>query len=220
MNRAPFAPLSSCRGFTYLAALVVVVIMGIMLSAGAKSWTMVMKREREQELLFRGKQIVEAIARWQNPPVPAGAPKPPVRPLNDLKDLLTDPNSLTKTHYLRKDPATSYNDPITGKEWETIKIGGRGIVGVKSTSGDAPVKQGGFLEMFYPLDPVRDAYLITMFKNFEGKTKYSDWQFVWNPQAATGSVPLPGQQAGTISTQTTSGGMPTMGGQAGGGTSQ
>lgn len=186
--------MKSSRGFTYIAALVLVVIMGIMMGAASRSWTMVMKREREKELLFRGKQIVEAIARWHNPPVPAGGPRPPARPLNDLKDLLTDPNSLTKTHYLRRDPATSYNDPITGKEWEVIKVGGRGIVGVKSTSEDTPIKQAGFLEMFYPLDPAKDAYLIVMLKNFEGKTKYGDWQFVWSQQTAQLKAPAPGQR--------------------------
>ncbi len=183
--------LKSSRGFTYIAALMLVVVMGIMVGAAAQSWTMVMKREREKELLFRGKQIVEAIARWQNPPVPVGGVRPPVRPLNDLKDLLTDPQGLTKTHYLRRDPTTVYNDPITGKEWEVIKVGDRGIVGVKSTSNETPIKQAGFLEMFYPLDPANDAYLVVMFKNFENKTKYSDWQFVWSPSS---NAPRPGQK--------------------------
>ena len=35
--------------------------------------------------------------------------------------------------------------------------------------------------MFYPLDPQKDNYLITMFKGFEGKSKYKDWQFVYLP---------------------------------------
>ncbi len=185
--------LKSSGGFTFIAVLVLVVIMGIMIGAASQSWTMLMKREREKELLFRGTQIVKAIARWQNPATAAGRVAPPVRPLNDLKDLLTDPNSLTKVHYLRRDPTTAYNDPITGKDWETIKVGGRGIVGVKSKSDDEPVKQSGFLEMFLPLDPAKDAYLITMFKNFEGKKKYSEWQFVWSPQASV-QAPLPGQR--------------------------
>ncbi len=192
-NSVSLRVLKSSGGFTYIAVLVLVVIMGIVVGAASQSWTMLMKREREKELLFRGKQIVEAIARWQNPPAVAGRAVPPVRPLNDLKDLLTDPNSLTKVHYLRRDPTTAYNDPITGKDWEMIKIAGRGIVGVKSKSDDEPVKQSGFLEMSYPLDPAKDAYLITMYKNFEGKKKYSEWEFVWSPQTA-GQAPLPGQR--------------------------
>jgi type II secretory pathway pseudopilin PulG len=182
----------SSAGFTYLAALVLVIVLGIMLGVAAQSWTMLMKREREAELLFRGRQIVEAIARWNNPTAAPGV-KPPVRPLNDLKDLLTDPNSLAKVHYLRRDPTKAYNDPITGKEWDTIKVGGRGIVGVASKSEDTPLKQDGFLESNYPLDPTRDSYLITMYKNFKGKTKYKDWQFVYQTAGQQQvSNPVPG----------------------------
>jgi type II secretory pathway pseudopilin PulG len=176
-------PLKSTDGFTYIAALMLVVILGIMLGVAAQSWTMIMKREKETELLFRGKQIVEAIARWQDPAGQGNIAAQPVRPLNDLKDLLLDPGSLSKKRYLRKDPTTSYNDPITGKEWEIIRDPVRGIIGVNSSSEDPPLRQMGFLELFYPLDPnsKRDKYLITMFAGFEKKTKYKDWQFAWSP---------------------------------------
>jgi type II secretory pathway pseudopilin PulG len=177
------SPFSSTDGFTYIAALMLVVVLGVMLGVAAQSWTMIMKRERETELLFRGRQIVEAIARWQDPTGQGNAAAQPVRPLNDLKDLLLDPGSLSKRRYLRKDPKTSYNDPITGKEWETIRDPVRGIIGVNSSSEDPPIRQTGFLELFYPLDPnsKRDKYLITMFAEFEKKTKYKEWQFVWSP---------------------------------------
>lgn len=172
----------STGGFTYIAALVLVVIMGIMLGATAQKWTMVMKREKEAELLFRGKQIVEAIARWQNPTGQPKAAKTSARPLNDLKDLLLDSKSVQKFRYLRRDPKTSYNDPITGKEWEVLRDNARGgIYGVKSTSEDPPIRQKGFVEMFYPLDPVNDAYLINMLKGLEGKGTYKEWLFVYNP---------------------------------------
>jgi type II secretory pathway pseudopilin PulG len=187
-----FARYSSCGGFTYIAALMLIVVMGIMLGAAAQSWTMAMKRERETELLFRGKQIVQAIYRWQNPQrLSPGQRQPAVRPLQDLKHLVQDPQSLTKIRFLRRDPATLYNDPITGKEWNIIRDPVKGIIGVASTSVDTPVKQGGFVEMF-PLSTTRDAYLITMFKNFEGKQKYSEWQFVVSPTPAAGTVALPG----------------------------
>lgn len=173
--------LKSSNGFTYIAALMLVVIMGIMLGVAAQSWTMVMKREREAELLFRGKQIVEAIARWQNPTGAAGVTRPS-RSLDDLSYLLKDPGSAAKVRYLRKDPKTSYNDPITGKEWEVIRDNARGgIIGVASKSEEKPLKKKKFVEMFYPLDPQKDNYLITMFKGFEGKSKYKDWQFVYLP---------------------------------------
>ncbi len=118
------------NGFTFLAALMVVVIMGIMLGLTAQPWKTIMKREREQELLFRGLQYKKAIAAWNTRPATPGA-TPKVIPLNDLKDLLLDPSSLQKTKYLRR----LYKDPMTGKEWTIIKdMGGKGIIGVASTS--------------------------------------------------------------------------------------
>jgi len=145
------------NGFTFLAALMIVVIMGLMLGLTAQPWKTVMKREREKELLFRGTQIRNAIAAWNARQV--------TTPLNDLDDLLLDPRDLQKKKYLRQ----HYKDPMTGKEWTIIKDvkGAKGIIGVASTSNDAPLKNS-FAE-YSGLD------------TFIGKTKYSDWRFVFGP---------------------------------------
>ena len=75
-----------------------------------------------------------------------------------------------------------YPDPITGKEeWGFVKSADGGFAGVYSLSEAAPLKSAGFA--------VRDAA-------FEGKTKYSDWQFVFGPgQPATAKPPTPGSSA-------------------------
>jgi type II secretory pathway pseudopilin PulG len=150
------------NGFTFLAALMIVVIMGIMYGLTGQFWKTIMKREREQELLFRGLQYRRAIAAWNTrPAVPGATPK--VIPLNDLKDLLLDPSSLQKTKYLRQ----LYKDPMTVKgEWSIIRDkGGKGIIGVASTSNDVPLKNS-FAE-YSGLD------------TFVGKKKYSEWRFVF-----------------------------------------
>jgi len=146
--------------------------MGIMLGLMGQSWKTIMKREREQELLFRGLQYRNAIAAWNTRPATPGATQK-VIPLNDLKDLLLDPSSLQKTKYLRQ----LYKDPMTGKDWNIIRDkGGKGIIGVASTSDDVPLK--------------------TSFKEYSGldgfadKKKYSDWRFVY------GSDPGPSSPAG------------------------
>lgn len=211
-------PLTSSAGFTYLAVLIMVIILGIMQGVAYQYMSTVMKREREEELLFRGQQIVEAIARWNN--VYNLKNQPNHGTLKDLKDLLKDPMALQTTRYLRRDPTKEYNDPITGKEWEVIRdpSGQKGIIGVKSTSKAKPLKTGGFAES-RKLDPKDrlDACLIAMYKGFEGASlsgitpitttpvpttpteeatptgkKYSDWQFVY--VLPTGVVaPVPGQ---------------------------
>jgi type II secretory pathway pseudopilin PulG len=165
--------LRSNAGFTYIAALVMVVIMGIMLSQAAVVWKTKMQREKEAELLYRGTQIRDAMRLWYKFKVPtAGAPQqapPATPPLNDLKDLLQDPNNSLKVRYLRP---SNLIDPITKKDWGVIKDGQK-IIGVASTSEAEPIKQGNF-----PDD----------FTDFEGKKKYSEWQFIYNriPQKVTG----------------------------------
>jgi len=153
-------------GFTYIAVLVMIVIMGIMLGAVGQSWRTVMKREREEELFFRAGQIRDAITCW-NKPRPG---QHVTTPLRDLKALLKDPRSMAKVRYLRR----LYTDPITGKEWTVIQdpAGARGIIGVASTSEEEPLRKGGFPDEY---------------AEFEGKTKYSEWQFVYKPL-------LPGQK--------------------------
>lgn len=150
-------------GFTYLMALVLIVIMGIMLGAIGQSWQVILKREREAELLFRGSQIKEAITKWHTPQ----PGRPPARPLNDLKHLLEDPFSLEKVRYLRR----MYTDPVTGKEWEIIRDNPpvRGIIGVRSTSPEEPLKTDNFPEDL---------------KELAGKKKYSEWEFKYTPSAA------------------------------------
>jgi type II secretory pathway pseudopilin PulG len=156
------------NGFTFLAALMLVVIMGIMLGLTAQPWKTIMKREREQELLFRGLQYRKAIAAWYTRPATPGATAK-VIPLNDLKDLLLDPSSLQKTKYLRQ----LFKDPMTGKEWTIIREGGKGIIGVASTSDEEPLKTS-FSE-YSGLD------------TFAGKKKYSDWRFVFGPDSMQAS---------------------------------
>jgi type II secretory pathway pseudopilin PulG len=161
------AILHNSGGFTYLAAMFLVMIMGIMLGIAGQSWVHVMKREREQELIYRGSQIVQAIKRWRKPTNPPH----PIIPLYDLEHLLKDPRSFANVKHLRK----LYKDPITGKDWVLIKDPQRGITGVASSSQEVPLRQSNFQNLCSP----SDEYLVKMFRTFEGKTKYSDWQFVF-----------------------------------------
>ncbi len=150
--------LKNSRGATYLIVLMVVIIMGIMLGITGQSWRQIAIREKEEELLFRGVQIRDAIDRWHNP----RQGQTSATPLNDLNHLLKDPRVAGNTKHLRR----LYTDPITNSEWKTIKDPERGIIGVTSTSDLKPIKQGNFT-----------ADLAA----FAGKQKYSDWQFISTP---------------------------------------
>jgi type II secretory pathway pseudopilin PulG len=142
------------NGFTFLTAIFLVMIIGIMSAETGRFWTMIMKREHEKELLFRGSQIKEAIENWNDQRYKVdgvgwtGAPKP----LMDLKDLLQNPYTLKPLRYLPHTYATEldtnnpkcapdcpklkiYQDPMTGKEWTII----RGTAGNATTGQVATI---------------------------------------------------------------------------------
>ena len=147
------------RGFTFLGLLIIVAIMGVGLLAVGEVWHSARQREKEQELLFVGNQFRRAISSYYRHAPAANKQQPyPTR----LEDLLKDPHYLSTQRYLRK----IYPDPISGSsEWGVVTKNG-GIYGVYSLSEEAPIKQGNFR----PSE-----------KYFEGKTKYSDWLFMYVP---------------------------------------
>jgi type II secretory pathway pseudopilin PulG len=147
------------EGFTYITVLIMVIIMGIMLGAIGTSWRTILKREREEELLFRGQQIRDAIARWYKP----RGGQQVATPLRDLKDLLHDPRTPATVRYLRR----LYTDPMTNDDWEIINDPQRGIVGVASKSQEEPLKIDGFPDEL---------------QTFVGKKHYSEWKFVYGSQ--------------------------------------
>lgn len=152
------------RGFTYLGLLIAVAILGATLAAAGEVWRTAQQRERERELLFVGDQIRQAIGRYYS----AGRQYP-----QSLDDLLRDPRLPGVTRYLRK----RYYDPITGTtEWGLVKGAGDRITGVFSRSEERPIKQANFSWAD---------------REFEGKEKYSEWTFVYQPKSAR--LPRTGQ---------------------------
>lgn len=196
--------LESNAGFTYIFALVMVVILGIMSAQAAGVWKTVVQREKEAELLFRGTQVRNALQRYywgKTVKTVAEIPKPPpVKPnLNELKDLLKDPSSLETKRYLRP---SSLIDPMTGKDWKTvIDPNTKKIIGVASSSEVEPIKQGNFPPELEPGD-------------FEGKAKISEWEFRFD------RIPVPAGEggakgAGITPTDGTTNGQPGMPGGPG-----
>ena len=130
--------------------------MGIGLALVGQMWHTAAQRDREAELLQVGNEYRKAIERYY-----LTGPRQYPRALSDL---IKDPRQPGTVRHLRK----LYLDPITGKDdWGLVRSNDGGIAGVYSLSEEMPLKSGGFA--------VRDAA-------FEGKTKYSDWQFVYAPR--------------------------------------
>lgn len=152
-------------GFTYIVLLAFIAAMGVVLATAGEVWHMALKREKEQELLFIGDQFRRAFNLY-NLHTPGKARRYPL----NLEELLKDPRYPGVQRYLRK----IYTDPITGStQWGLIKGPNGEIFGVHSLSEDQPVKKSGF--------KLVDA-------KFEGRTKYSDWVFMYDQGQASGGV--------------------------------
>ena len=156
------------RGFTYLTVLFILAMMSAGLALIGEVWHTSNAREKEAELLHIGNEYRKAIERYYLS-APAGGPR--LYPKN-LADLVKDPRQPGTVRHLRR----LYPDPITGsEEWGLVKSADGGFAGVYSLSEAAPLKTAGFA--------VRDA-------TFEGKAKYSDWQFAFSPPAAPAAKPV------------------------------
>lgn len=133
LQKNVLGPFSNQWGGTYLALMFFVVLIGISLMAVNQHWSVILKRDREQELAFRGTRIKQAIERYAaNFEVQKGT-RSNQYPLK-LEDLTKSPK-----RYLQ----AVYKDPVTGEDFELIKRGAE-IRGVRSTSLDPPLDQVTF----------------------------------------------------------------------------
>ncbi|HEY5521569.1 MAG TPA: type II secretion system protein [Desulfuromonadaceae bacterium] len=167
------------NGFTYILALTVVMIMGIMLGMIGQSWKTIKQRELEEELIFRGDQVAELVyqgmlcksativqtAGIQNLWL-INSPKGTV-----LDDLVTGKeerciNGTTRKFRLR---ASAALDPMTNKPWQIVKPVGDAthFLGVASDSKKEP-----FRKSFKEIYDTNSIYL-------DDRATYSDWSFTW-----------------------------------------
>ncbi len=146
----------SYSGFTYLGVLFAVALMGALLASIATVYHQVQQREREEQLLFVGKQFSQAIAAYyeNSPGVAKQFPRA-------LESLVEDKRFPFTRRYLRR----IFYDPFTGStDWGLVKGPDGGITGVYSKSSEEPLKKANFGEKL---------------AQFEGKSHYSDWQFLY-----------------------------------------
>lgn len=138
-------------GFTYLVIMAALVTLGITAEIVTRSEHIRIKRDQEQELLFRGMAYQRAIKSYVN-----ANPQAKQFPRH-LDDLMKDPRFAHRQHIRQV-----YKDPITDSEWILIKDKTGAITGVISSSKEKPLKQ-----KFFPQG----------YASFEDAESYSDWIF-------------------------------------------
>ncbi len=99
-----------------------------------QQWSVIIKRDREAELLFRGTRIKESIERFVADYEVQKATRP-----NQWPRSLEELTKKTPKRYLQ----AVYTDPITGSNFDLIKVGDE-LHGVRSTSTDTPYDQVQF----------------------------------------------------------------------------
>src|SRR5262252_4385569 len=102
-------------GYAMAALLVAMTIMAIMLTVAMPVWKQASTREKEEELVFRGKQYVHAIGLFQRKFANAYPPNVDV---------------LVEQRFLRK----KYKDPITNDDFVPIPVG-QGAPGTQQQGG-------------------------------------------------------------------------------------
>ncbi len=165
------------------ALLTMIAVMAILLSAALPVWRHEMRREREAELVFRGEQYVHAIGLFQKK---FGTFPPNV-------------DVLVQQKFLRK----KYLDPIAGTDFRPVFVGQLnqpGQPGRESSPGAiAPGSAGqpsgvaGGAGGLLGVASTSDESSVRIYK---GRTKYSQWQFIFAGVAgrpgAPGGVQRPG----------------------------
>lgn len=179
------------RGYAMAALLVGMTVMAVLMSALMPVWTHMATREKEEELIFRGKQYARAIGLFQRKF--ANTPPPSI-------------DVLVEQRFLRK----KYKDPITNDDFQPIyanqaAIQAPGTSPVAQRPGQQPSAtlstpaqqtlqagfgstgagpQGGVIGV---TSKSKDASL----KIYNGRERYNEWAFVYIQTAQR-----PGQSAG------------------------
>lgn len=173
-------------GFSLVGALAGITIMLTLMGMAMPAWKYVMQDDREEELLFRGTQIVEAIERYQK----------------EKRALPISLDMLVKAKYLRK----PYKDPMTkdGK-WRFLgqgEVGPRGArPGVPGSAGRPGRPEGN--PAFRPIDPLNtggttvgpfvgvvSTSTAKSLRLFNGRSRYDEWIFAVGVPRFVGKPPV------------------------------
>jgi type II secretory pathway pseudopilin PulG len=160
-------------GYSMVALLAAVAVMMILMAAAVPSWRYVMKNDAEEELIFRGGEIADAIARYQR------------RNGNALPASL---EVLVKGKFLRR----PYKDPMTKHgRWRFVRPGeaiGPAAPGLPGRGGSVPTtttttttRPSAFSTpgtMLGGFQGVASTSTEKSLRVFNGRTRYNEWVFL------------------------------------------
>lgn len=166
------------RGFTLVAIVIAIAILTIMTAAVAPAVSVIMKRDREDELIFRGKQYARGIVLFQ---------RRYGRLPTSLKEMYTNrPRAIRK---LWKDPMCACDDwyliiqgtpdanPTGGLN--PVQPGpGQGSGGPPLTPTPTPFGSPGDTKNVGPIVGVRSKVKKDSLQEWHGQRSYDQWRFI------------------------------------------
>jgi hypothetical protein len=148
-------------GFIYIGFLIALLIFGVGLAHIGPLLSDQAQREREDELLAIGDEVVSAIRSYHDA-TPGAGKQLPVH----WRDLLEDRRSLQLRRHLRRIP----RDPMTNAtDWEIVRDVSGGMLGIRSRSDRKPF---------------RTTVAVSSVSGQGTPLRYSDWSFIYAPLAA------------------------------------
>src|SRR5262249_2512665 len=138
-------------GYTFPLMLVILAALSYGAGQLEASQSYRLKRDKEEELLFRGVEYLKAIGAFEAAdPMERRYPK-------KLEELVSDPRSAGR-RFIRQ----LYKDPVTGQDFDVILTKDGTISGVVSKSKGVPFRKVDF---------------DTQLKGFDRAASYADWRF-------------------------------------------
>ncbi len=152
------------EGYTF--PLMLIILAALAYGAGRLELTQSyrIKRDKEEELLFRGKEYMKAIRAFY------AAAATEKRYPKSLPELVSDPRSKGR-RFIRQ----LYNDPISGGAFNLIQAPDGTITGVVSASAGVPFRAVGFEK--------------DLAETFEKAKTYADWRFDAKAKASANIAP-------------------------------
>jgi len=185
-------------GYSLVALMAAVAIMLILMAAAVPSWRYVMRNDAEEELISRGGQIADAIARYQR------------RNGNALPPSL---EVLVQQKFLRR----AYKDPMTKSgRWRFLRPGDAVLPGVPGIPGAGRPAQPGaptttttttttrpsaFSQPGQTIGGFQGVATTSTEKSlrvFNGRTRYNEWLFVAGQPRVVGRAAPAGPRPGGI----------------------
>lgn len=119
------------RGWALLGLILALMVIGIMMVAAVPSVRVQVQREKEEEMMYRGQQMAEAIARWYNfgnlGPInlQSNAGFGPLTDLKKLREIM-----LFNGKEIKFARVSAFIDPMTSDDWEPVRLRDPRIAGV------------------------------------------------------------------------------------------